>query len=67
MSKRWGPGYNDGEHQKQAISDVAESNGHLILCRRCEGTGNQLFSMFQICTDCDGVGAVEVVDEGDSA
>ena len=26
------------------------------LCVRCQGTGNQLYSMFQECTDCKGTG-----------
>lgn len=26
------------------------------LCDRCDGTGNQLLSMFQTCEKCDGKG-----------
>ena len=26
------------------------------LCKRCNGTGNELFSMFRLCTDCRGTG-----------
>ena len=26
------------------------------LCHRCDGTGNQLFSMHQVCEDCWGAG-----------
>jgi len=26
------------------------------ICLKCDGTGNQLFFMFQACTDCNGKG-----------
>lgn len=26
------------------------------LCKRCDGTGNELFSMYRRCTDCNGTG-----------
>lgn len=29
------------------------------LCKRCEGTGNQLFSMYQKCEHCDGTGIMK--------
>lgn len=28
----------------------------LSLCDRCKGTGNELFSMYRKCTDCEGKG-----------
>ena len=28
------------------------------LCRRCDGTGNQLYAMFQTCFDCGGSGVL---------
>ena len=59
MSDRIGAGYNDGLHREQALQDVAESQGHLMLCIRCDGTGNELYSMFKLCSDCDGVGVYE--------
>ena len=62
MSDRIGPGYDDARHMKQAKQDVADSQGHLMLCKRCDGTGNELYSMFRLCSQCDGVGAYEMVD-----
>lgn len=29
--------------------------GH-VLCERCDGTGNELYSMYRACTDCGGSG-----------
>jgi len=26
------------------------------LCKRCNGTGNELYSMYRRCTDCGGTG-----------
>jgi DnaJ-class molecular chaperone len=26
------------------------------LCERCSGTGNELYSMYRKCTDCNGTG-----------
>lgn len=63
MTDRIGAGYSDVLHAKQAQQDVAESNGHLELCERCGGTGNELYSMFRKCSQCDGVGTLELVEE----
>jgi len=30
------------------------------LCDRCDGTGNQLYSMFQVCEKCNGTGTVRL-------
>ena len=63
MTDRIGPGYNDALHAVQAKGEVALSNGQLGLCERCEGTGNELYSMFRLCSSCDGEGAVELEDD----
>jgi len=34
----------------------ANVKNDLKLCRRCDGTGNQLFSMYQKCENCGGTG-----------
>ena len=31
------------------------------LCKKCDGTGNQLFSYYQKCTKCDGLGFKELL------
>ena len=54
---------SDEAHARQAKRDVAESHGHLGLCQRCEGTGNELYWMFRKCSSCDGVGALELIGE----
>ncbi len=59
MNRRIGAGYDDALHAVQALEDVAGSKGHLILCERCEGTGNELYSMFKVCSNCDGEGSLE--------
>ncbi len=33
------------------------------LCDRCSGTGNELFSMYRQCTDCNGTGRVTEEEE----
>lgn len=30
------------------------------LCSRCEGTGNELFSMYKACEDCGGSGEANI-------
>ena len=32
------------------------NHGYESLCDRCDGTGNQLMSMYQKCVNCDGNG-----------
>ena len=54
--KEWNPD-NYGAHQG---GDVLVRNENIAkgrtLCKRCEGTGNQLFSMYQKCSECNGKG-----------
>lgn len=42
------------------ISDYITRNDNIQagreLCDRCEGTGNELFSMLRVCTECRGEG-----------
>ncbi len=33
------------------------------LCDRCDGTGNQLYSMYQVCEKCKGTGTVAVTGD----
>ncbi len=33
------------------------------LCKRCEGTGNELYSMYRKCKDCNGSGEWEQKNE----
>ena len=33
------------------------------LCDRCDGTGNELFSMYRRCINCDGHGFVIIEEE----
>ncbi len=53
--------WHDRQKAIEVAGDVAASHGHLGICERCEGTGNELFSMYRKCSDCDGVGAIELV------
>lgn len=48
----------DRDENDQARRDRNRAAGH-TLCGRCEGTGNQLYYMYQRCEDCHGSG-VEV-------
>ena len=34
-------------------TNIDEGN---ILCKRCDGTGNELFSMYRKCQKCGGTG-----------
>lgn len=43
------------ENMRQVAVDPS-----LILCKRCDGTGNELFSMYRACEDCGGIGVMEV-------
>ena len=49
--------YNDQLKRR----DNAEA-GH-TLCRRCEGTGNELFAMYRKCSACGGTGVAEYAVE----
>ena len=53
--------YEDfAEHQ---YGDVQRHNDNVsagrTLCSRCEGTGNELYSMWKKCTDCAGLGYIK--------
>ncbi len=65
MTDRIAAGYDDVLHANQAQKDVDESNEHLGICQRCGGTGNELHSMFRKCSQCDGVGTLELEDNND--
>ena len=43
--------------------DVSTHNdnieNHRKLCKRCNGTGNELFSMYRKCSMCNGMGYLE--------
>jgi DnaJ-class molecular chaperone len=41
------------------ITRNANIDARKMLCDKCDGTGNQLLSMYQKCTDCNGTGAVD--------
>ncbi len=49
-------------YQPHQQNDVLTRNENIdkgkTLCKRCEGTGNELFSMYRKCTDCNGTGIV---------
>lgn len=49
--------YNCGIHQvgDYLTKEDNEANGR-ELCGRCEGTGNELFSMYKKCSECNGKG-----------
>ena len=32
------------------------------LCDRCDGTGNQLYSMYQACEKCNGTGTIKLTE-----
>ena len=38
------------------VTRNANVQSGLKLCRKCDGTGNQLFSMYQKCDQCGGTG-----------
>jgi DnaJ-class molecular chaperone len=46
--------------------DVATRNENIgnnkELCKRCDGTGNELFSMYRKCSDCNGTGIARKAD-----
>lgn len=49
--------YNCSLHQ---VSDYKTKDNNIVdgneLCPRCDGTGNELFSMYRKCEACDGSG-----------
>ena len=49
--------------------DYANRNDNLAgkkkLCDRCDGTGNELFSMYRKCHLCDGKGAIDQKKAGE--
>lgn len=45
--------------QRDAIKHNENVKNNRHICHKCEGTGNQLWSMYQECTDCDGKGYYE--------
>jgi hypothetical protein len=49
-------GDNDWDHR--VVSDLkhAATVAQNLRCSRCDGTGNQLFFMYQRCINCNGTG-----------
>ena len=48
--------------QRTRDSNVDRIRTSLIaqeLCGRCDGTGNQLYSMYQACEECNGTGTLK--------
>ena len=48
------------EAQRAESMRVAEASRTLVMCERCGGTGNEFYSMYRECSDCGGVGVVEI-------
>lgn len=46
---------NAGLLEDRRIQEANERAGH-SLCRRCEGTGNELYAMKRNCQECGGSG-----------
>lgn len=47
--------YGDEQRRKENEARVA-AGSDLMLCGRCDGTGNELYSMYRQCAECGGVG-----------
>lgn len=49
--------YKCGSHQVPDYKTKEENiDKGFELCERCVGTGNELFSMYRRCSDCNGTG-----------
>ncbi len=57
ISEKW----DEKKYPTHMQMDVQTRNENidkdLNLCSRCEGTGNELYSMYHKCTSCNGSGA----------
>ncbi len=55
--KKW----DVGQYPVYVQPDVSRRNRNIDLgnelCERCDGTGNELYSMYGRCRACDGTGA----------
>lgn len=68
-----GPGINPTSHRSGDVTIQGEfvrySGVDPVIgdppCKRCDGTGNELFSMYRRCSDCGGTGAAAVREEQD--
>ena len=50
----------DREMRNLSLKRVETSLMPHELCDRCDGTGNQLYSMYQACEKCHGTGTVRL-------
>jgi len=52
--------WNSKDFPSHTLRDVLMRNKNIDegkeLCERCEGTGNEFFSMYHECTHCKGTG-----------
>jgi len=48
----------DNERRQENVAAVT-ADSSLMLCDRCNGTGNELYAMYRACTNCGGVGVVD--------
>ena len=51
---------NPDDYPESLKMDIRKRNENIDenkeLCKKCDGTGNQLFSRYQKCSDCNGTG-----------
>ena len=65
MSEHLGISSDTLRHLENVAAVAADHT--LMLCRRCGGTGNELYAMYRQCTQCGGVGVVDAtMTEGDT-
>ena len=54
--------WSDSSYEHHMKADVEKHNKNVQsgkpICPRCEGTGNEFFSMYKECTLCSGTGVL---------
>ena len=54
----WNPLAVPGHMRNDVLVRNENTKRGRTLCEKCQGTGNQLYSMYQACEDCNGTGCL---------
>jgi len=54
-----------GQDEARKLKALLDARKHddLELCERCDGTGNEFFSMYRQCQTCRGIGTTRKADD----
>ena len=52
-------GISGDQQRSEANKQKVDANSDLVLCKWCDGTGNEFYSMYRECPECKGRGTTK--------